>query len=386
MTDWIEISIPTLKGRESYFLQECITSNFVSSVGPFINQFENTISEEIGLSKNNAVATSSGTTALQLGLLSLGVKPNDLVIVPSYTFIATANAVSHVGADPWILDVESNQLTIDPIKLNEELEKNSIKKNGFCFHKSTNQRIACILPVYVFGCPPDIDKINEIANNFSIPILLDSACGIGSKYKDLKLGETKLPGIISFNGNKTITTGAGGIFYSFDKNKVDKVRHLSTTAKISSKYEHDEIAFNYRMSNIQAALGLAQLENLNKIINQKKIIHCNYLKYLTNFDQFRLISDPPWGESSHWLNTLVLNNGYDKLFDKLIGQLRKVKIRANHFWKPLHLQKPYSQHLKADLQSLNDIQNRIVVLPSSSNLNFDEQIRVIETVTTFFKK
>ena len=385
MTNWIEISTPALKGRECDFLKECIESNFVSSVGPFINQFENNVSREIGLSNNNAVATSSGTTALQLGLLSLGVKPNDLVIVPSYTFIATANAVSHVGANPWILNIESNQLTIDPIKLNEELEKNTIKKNGSLFHKGTNQRIACILPVYVFGAPPDIDLITEIANNFSIPILLDSACGIGSKYKDLKLGQTKLPGIISFNGNKTITTGAGGIFYSFEENKVEKVRHLSTTAKCSNKYDHDEIGYNYRMSNIQAALGLAQLEDLNKIINQKRIIHSNYLKSLSDFDQFRLITDPPWGESSHWLNAIILNRDDDENIDNLIHELRKVKVRANYFWKPLHLQKPYSNHLQANLKSLDDIQNKILVLPSSSNLNIDDQERVIKTITSHFK-
>jgi dTDP-4-amino-4,6-dideoxygalactose transaminase len=384
MTNWIEISIPALKGRECDFLKECIESNFVSSVGPFINQFENNVSREIGLSDNNAVATSSGTTALQLGLLSIGVKPNELVIVPSYTFIATANAVSHIGANPWILNIESKQLTIDPIKLNEELEKNTIKKNGSLFHKETNQRIACIIPVYVFGSPPDIDLITEIANHFSIPILLDSACGIGSKYKDLKLGQTKLPGIISFNGNKTITTGAGGIFYSVEKNKVEKVRHLSTTAKCSSRYDHDEIGYNYRMSNIQAALGLAQLEDLSQIINQKRIIHSNYLRCLSNFDQFRLVTDPPWGESSHWLNAIILNKDEEENIDNLINELRKVKIRANYFWKPLHLQKPYSNHLQANLKSLDDIQNKILVLPSSSNLKIADQERVINAITTYF--
>jgi len=386
MMNWIEISIPSLKGRECDFLKKCIESNFVSSVGPFINQFESNVSREIGLSDNNAVATSSGTTALQLGLISLGVKPNDLVIVPSYTFIATANAVSHVGANPWILDIESNQLTLDPIKLNKELEKNTIKKKGTLFHKETNQRIACLLPVYVFGSPPDLDLIAEIANKFSIPILLDSACGIGSRYKDLKLGQTKLPGIISFNGNKTITTGAGGIFYSFEENKVEKVRHLSTTAKCSSRYDHDEIGYNYRMSNIQAALGLAQLEDLNKIINQKRIIHSNYLRSLSDFDEFRLITDPPWGESSHWLNAIVLNRDDDENIDNLIHELRKVKIRANHFWKPLHLQKPYLNQLKANLKSLNNIQNKVLVLPSSSNLSIADQERVIKTITTYFKK
>ena len=163
MNDWIDISIPHLGGNEIKYLKECISSNFVSSIGPFIDQFESAVAKEIGLSYQKAVATSSGTTAIQLGLLSIGVKQNDIVIVPTYSFIATANAVSHVGANPWFVDVESSQLTIDPIKLLKQLEKNSFQENGYTYHKDTKQRIACIIPVYVFGCPPDIDLIKEIS-------------------------------------------------------------------------------------------------------------------------------------------------------------------------------------------------------------------------------
>ena len=385
MKDWIEISIPNLKGNEYSYLKECIESNFVSSKGPFVNKFEEAVSQEIGISIKNSVATSSGTTAIQLGLLSIGVKPNDLVIVPAYTFIATPNAVSHVGAKPWILDIEYEHLTIDAFKLRNELEENTFKKNGFSFHKETNQRITCIIPVYVFGCPPNIDALKEISKEFNIPLLLDSACGIGSKYKKQKLGQTDLPGIISFNGNKTITTGAGGIFFSTNKNNVEKVRHLSTTAKSSNKYDHDEIGFNYRMSNIQAALGLAQLEQLEKIINSKRIIHQNYLKNFTKSNKFNLIIDPPWGESSHWLNVIILNNFGSKNLDDLILQLKNSKIRANYFWKPLHMQIPYKDSLKANLSLLNDIQNRILVLPSSSNLKKIDQNKIIEVVNSFFK-
>ena len=385
MNDWIEISIPNLKGNEYSYLKECIESNFVSSIGPFINKFEEAVSQEIGISIRNSVATSCGTTAIQLGLLSIGVKPNDLVIVPAYTFIATPNAVSHTGAKPWILDIEYEHLTIDTFKLKNELEENTFKKNGFSFHKETNQRIACIIPVYVFGCPPDIDSLKEISKEFNIPILLDSACGIGSKYKKQKLGQTNLPGIISFNGNKTITAGAGGIFFSSNKNNVEKVRHLSTTAKSSNKYDHDEIGFNYRMSNIQAALGLAQVEQLEKIINAKRLIHKNYLKHLNKSNKFNLIIDPPWGESAHWLNVIILNNFGSKNFDDLILQLKNSKIRANYFWKPLHMQIPYKDSLKANLSLLNDIQNRILVLPSSANLKKIDQNKIIDIINSFFK-
>ena len=385
MSDWIEISIPSLRGKENKYLKECVATNFVSSVGPFVTKFENLIAKDIGLLENQTVVTSSGTAALHLGLLALGVKPNDLVIVPSYTFIATANAVSHVGAKPWILDTEMDYLTIDPKKLDKELEQRTFKQNGFSFHKDTKQKISCIIPVHVFGSPPDIEVIKSIADKYSIPILLDSACGIGSKYRGNKLGQNKLSGIISLNGNKTITSGAGGVFYSSEQIIVDKVRHLSSTAKCSNKYEHDEIGYNQRMSNIQAALGLAQLEQLENILQEKKIIHQNYKNEFTNLKQCNLISDPPWGESSHWLNAILIKKSNSKDIEKLIQKLKAHKIRANYFWKPLHLQKPYKNNLQANLNSLNDIQQRILVLPSSAKLKKVDQSKVIDIIKSFFK-
>ena len=385
MSDWIEISIPSLRGKEYKYLEECITTNFVSSVGPFVKKFENSIAKDIGLLENQTVVTSSGTAALQLGLLALGVKPNDLVIIPSYTFIATANAVSHTGAKPWIFDTEMNYLTIDPKKLDKELEQRTFKQNGFSFHKDTKQKISCIIPVHVFGSPPDIEVIKLIADKYSIPILLDSACGIGSKYRGKKLGQNKLSGIISFNGNKTITSGSGGVFYSSEQTVVDKVRHLSSTAKCSNNYEHDEIGYNHRMSNIQAALGLAQLEQLEKIVAAKKIIHQNYKNEFINLKQCNLINEPPWGESSHWLNAILINKSNSKDIEKLIQKLKAYKIRANYFWKPLHLQKPYKNNLQANLYALDDIQQRILILPSSPQLKMADQSKVIDIIKSFFK-
>ena len=385
MSDWIEISIPSLRGKEYKYLKECVATNFVSSVGPFVTKFEKLIAKDIGLLENQTVVTSSGTAALHLGLLALGVEPNNLVIVPSYTFIATANAVSHTGAKPWILDTEMDYLTIDPKKLDKELELRTFKQNGFSFHKDTKQKIACIIPVHVFGNPPDIEVIKLIADKYSIPILLDSACGIGSKYRGKKLGQNKLSGIISFNGNKTITSGAGGVFYSSEQIIVDKVQHLSSTAKCSNKYEHDEIGYNQRMSNIQAALGLAQLEQLEKIIQEKKTIHQNYKNEFINLKQCHLISDPPWGESSYWLNAILIKKSNSKDIEKLIQKLKDYKIRANYFWKPLHLQKPYKNNLQANLNALNDIQERILILPSSPKLRRADQSKVIEIIKSFFK-
>ena len=200
-----------------------------------------------------------------------------------------------------------------------------------------------------------------------------------------KLGENKLSGIISFNGNKTITSGAGGVFYSSKQIIADKVRHLSSTAKCSNKYEHDEIGYNNRMSNIQAALGLAQLEQLENIIQEKKIIHQNYKNEFINLKQCNLISDPPWGESSHWLNAILIKKSNSKGIEKLIQKLKAHKIRANYFWKPLHLQKPYKNNLQANLNALNDIQERILILPSSPTLKRQDQSKVIDIIKSFFK-
>ena len=234
MNEWIEISTPSLRGNEYKYLSECIT-NFVSTVGPFINRFEEEVAIKIGVDNDKTVATASGTSALQLGLISIGVKPNDLVIIPSYTFIATANAISFIGAEPWIIDIESNYLTLDPLDLLRELEKHTYLKGNQRFHKSTDQRIAGVVPVFVFGHSPDLNAISNICKKYSIPLFIDSACGMGSKYKNKRLGELGMPGIISFNGNKTITSGSGGIFFSQNENEIKLVRHLASTAKVSKK-------------------------------------------------------------------------------------------------------------------------------------------------------
>ena len=386
MTEWIDISTPYLKGKEIEYLSECINSNYVSTVGPFIKKFETEIGNHLGFDESQIVATNSGTSALQLGLISIGVKPNEIVILPTYSFIATANSITYLGANPWFIDFESEFLTLDPLDLEKELKENTYKKNNSTYLKKTDQRIACIVPVYVFGYPPDLNALNKIANDYSIPLLLDSACGIGSRYKGKNFSELNMPGIISFNGNKTITSGAGGIFYSTDKKKVDLVRHLASTAKYSSNYKHDMVGFNYRMSNIQAALGLAQAEQLSKIIHKKKSINRIYYKEFKNLNYLKFIDSPPWGESSYWINFFILDNKYLEKSEDLINFLNKNRIKVNYFWKPLHLQKPYYGALRSfQLNGYeNLIQKKVIPLPSSSNLNKNDQAKIVNLIKTFF--
>ena len=387
MNEWIEISTPSLRGNEYKYLSECISTNFVSTVGPFINRFEEEVAIKIGIDKNKTVATSSGTSALELGLISIGVKPNDLVIIPSYTFIATANAISYIGAEPWIIDIESKYLTLDPLDLFKELEKHTYLKDKQRFHKSTNQRIAAIIPVFVFGHSPDLNLIYKICKQYSIPLFIDSACGIGSKYKNKKLGELGIPGIISFNGNKTITSGSGGIFFSQNESEVKSVRHLASTAKISRKYDHDMVGFNYRMSNIQAALGLAQVEQLENILKEKKDIHNLYRKEFSNSNFFNLINSPEWSKSSYWLNFIIIKDEYIDKSSDLIKFLNDNHIRINYFWKPIHFQEPYLNLISSEAAKKNvHIQKKVIPLPSTATLKKLDQIKVIDLINQYFKK
>tara|TARA_A100001035_G_C27766204_1_gene493806 strand:+ start:734 stop:1945 length:1212 start_codon:yes stop_codon:yes gene_type:complete len=386
MNEWIEISTPSLRGNEIKYLTECITSNFVSTVGPFINRFEEEVSIKIGIDKNKTVATSSGTAALQLGLISVGVKPNDLVVIPSYTFIATANAISYIGAKPWIMDIESKYLTLNPLDLEKELEKHTYAKDNQRFHKSTHQRIACIVPVFVFGHSPDLNSISNICKQYSIPILIDSACGIGSKHDNKNIGQLGIPGIISFNGNKTITSGSGGIFFSHNDSEIKFVRHLASTAKISNKYDHDMVGFNYRMSNIQAALGLAQLEQLENILKEKKEIHNLYRTKFYNSNFFSLINSPEWSQSSFWINFLMIKDEYIDKSSDLIKFLNDNHIRINYFWKPIPFQDPYLNLIKSESAKKNiHIQQKLIPLPSTATLKKIDQIKVINLINKFFK-
>ena len=386
MNEWIEISTPSLRGNELKYLSECISTNFVSTIGPFINRFEEAAAIKIGIDKNKTVATSSGTSALQLGLISLGVRPNDLVIIPSYTFIATANAISYIGAEPWIIDIESKYLTLDPLDLIKELEKYTYIKANQRFHKSTNQRIACVVPVFVFGHSPDLNSISKICEQYSIPLFIDSACGIGSKYNNKQLGELGLPGIISFNGNKTITSGSGGIFFSHNDSEIKLVRHLASTAKISSKYDHDMVGFNYKMSNINAALGLAQLEQLDNILKEKKEIHNLYQKEFSSSNFFNIINSPEWSESSYWLNFLLIKNDYIDKSSDLIKFLNENYIRTNYFWKPIHFQDPYLSLMSSESAKKNiHIQQKVIPLPSTATLKYSDQIKVINLINQYFK-
>ena len=267
---------PIFAGNEQKYVRDCIDSTYVSSVGKYVSKFEEDLARYVGV--KHAVAMVNGTSALHLGLLISGVQEGDEVLIPSLTFVATANAVKYLGATPHFVDAEVDSLGIDPNKLGLYLEKISKIESGRCVNKSTGRRISAIIPMHTFGHASKMDEIADIARRFNLVIIEDAAEGLGSKYKGSHVGNLGNLGILSFNGNKIVTTGGGGAILTNSEKLASKAKHLSTTAKVNHewKFVHDEVAFNYRMPNLNAALGCAQLESLEEKVNLKRELQVKY--------------------------------------------------------------------------------------------------------------
>lgn len=372
----IPLAIPYLGGNEARYLQECVDTNFVSTVGPFVNRFEDLVAVAAGTS--HAVATSSGTAGLHAALLALGVGSGDLVIVPSYTFIASANAVSHCGAVPWLMDVSDDSWTLDAKRLDRALETETEIINGVLTHGASGRRVAAIMAVYTLGHPADMDKIKAIASRFALPVVADAAAALGATYKGRVLGEHGADlTVMSFNGNKTVTAGGGGSVVGHDKVLLDAVRHLTTTAKVGDGYDHDLVGYNYRMTNIQAAVGCAQMEQLDDFVVAKQRIARHYNRELGRLPGVQAFPAAPWGESACWLSGVIVDEPLPSL-DTIIYELRAKGITAGKFWKPMHLQAPYINTPRTDMKVTDAVWPTVLTLPCSTNLSEDEHNHVIE--------
>ena len=372
----IPLAVPNLNGNEERYLKECIATNFVSSVGPFVNRFEEMVAQACGCS--DSVATSSGTTGLHLALTAVGVKPYDLVVLPSFTFIASANAIAHCGATPWLFDINSESWTLNTDRLAENLKKFTHSSHGNLIHSKTGRRVAAILPVYTLGMPADMDSICAIAKEFELPVIADAAASMGARYRGRNIGGLADVSVCSFNGNKTVTCGGGGALISEDNKLLEKARHLSTTAQKGAAYEHNEVGFNYRMTNLQAALGCAQMEQLDKFVSCKRKIASRYNNELASLPNCSPFPSINWAESACWFSGIVLNNDYD--LTVIHKDLRKRGIDSRPFWKPIHLQKPYKNSPKTETPVTNSIWKRVLILPCSTMLNVHEQSLTIEAV------
>jgi dTDP-4-amino-4,6-dideoxygalactose transaminase len=374
----IPLAIPNIGNREGEYLQACVQENYVSSVGRFVTRFENELATLSGT--HSAAAVGSGTQALHLALHVLGVRRDDLVIVPSFTFIASANAISHCGASPWFVDVDEESWTLSASGVEKALLAKTRRVDGNLIHVPTGRRVAAILPVYTLGTVAEMDRLGEIARRFGLALVADAAAAIGVTYQGRPIGMCADLTTYSFNGNKTITTGGGGAVVGPDTNLVKRVKHLSSTARTSPDYDHDEVGFNYRMTNIEAAVGCAQMERLPEFLAAKRRIRDRYDVAFADIPGIRAFPRPISGEGAFWFSGLIIDDARLPSVKELCARLKERDIEARPFWKPVHAQPPYRDAPAETLNVTEALWSKIITLPCSTSLTDDEQCRVVDSL------
>ncbi len=378
----IPLAMPNLTGNEKKYLDDCIDTTYVSSVGAYVNRFEQMVAEATG--SVGAVATSSGTTGIHAALKAVGVGYGDLVILPTFTFIASANAVRHCGADPWLMDIRAEDWCLDPEAVQNAIaEKCERREDGGLYHRESSKRIGALMPVYTLGNMPDMTVFRGIADEYGIPLIVDAACAIGSTYEGKQFGALADLSVLSFNGNKTITCGGGGAVVGCRQELLDHVRHLTTTARVWPDYDFDEVGFNYRMTNIQAAVGVAQMERLQAFVETKRKIRKFYKENFADLPKQDISFFPATDGSSCWFSGIVLpvGNGLDEA-KAICAKLKENGIEARPFWKPVHLQKPYADVPTESVAVAESLWQRIVTLPCSTNITAEDLEQVAKTVHT----
>lgn len=379
----IHLAVPNLTGNEKKYLDNCIDTTFVSSVGEYVNRFEQMVALATGA--DHAVATSSGTTGLHAALTAVGVKHDDLVIIPTFTFIASANSVRHCGADPWVMDV-GEDWCLDPDFVSNEIKNNCEKRKEGLFHIPSGKRVAALMPVYTLGNIPDMEGFRAVADEYGLPLVADSACAIGATFKDRPIAGLADLSVLSFNGNKTITCGGGGAVVGNDEGLLEHVRHLTTTARVWPGYDFDEVGFNYRMTNIQAAVGCAQMERLNSFVETKRRIRRYYESSFRGLLGRAIDTFPTSCGSSCWFSGIVLPEGTTLTeTGRICEALGKNGIEARSFWKPVHLQTPYLNIPKSRVERSEELWQRIITLPCSTGITDDELDSVIRSVRSLFE-
>ena len=361
--EFIPLHAPTFNGHEKEYVSNTIESTFVSSVGKYVTQFEEQIEEFTGTAK--AVAIVNGTAALHTALYMAGVKSGDLVITQALTFVATCNALYHMGAEPIFVDVSERSLGLCPRALEEYLNSNAfINASGECEHITTKQAIRAVVPMHTFGHPVELDELVLVCEKWNLALVEDAAESLGSFYKGQHTGTIGAYGAISFNGNKIITTGGGGMVLC--KNSEDGVRtkHVTTTAKVPHAYEffHDEPGFNYRLPNLNAALGCAQMESLPMFLEQKRRVAHAYQGFFVDSD-FQFVVEPSYAQSNYWLNAVICPDTETR--ELLIKETNANGVMTRPIWKLMHRLPMYKDSMIGNLSVSEKIEGRLVNLPSS---------------------
>ena len=360
---------PDIRKEDWNFVKKCLKRNFVSSAGNYVTEFEDKLKKYT--KAKYVIATVNGTSAIHLALVVMGANENDEVILPSLNFVAAANAVRYCNSTPHFVEVEEETLGIDPIKLKKYLNKIVIKKNNNSFNKYTNKRIKFMMPLHVFGHPAKILELKKIAKKFNLKIIEDAAESLGSTYKKKHLGTFGDIGVLSFNGNKIITTGGGGALLTNSLKIAKKLKYLSTTAKTPHrwKFEYSDIGFNYRMPGINASLGCAQMKRIKSYVNSKRKLFKKYKVGFDNLKDIKVFQEPKNARSNYWLQTIILDNKISYLKDKILEKTNNLGFSVRPVWKPLHKLNKFKSYPRMEMKVTNNLEKRILNLPSSIYLS-----------------
>jgi perosamine synthetase len=363
--DFVALHEPVFEGNEWEYVKECIDTGWVSPVGSYVDQFEEEIAEYTGVER--AVAVNNGTAALQVGLRLVGVEEGDEVLMPALTFVATANAASYLGAVPHFVDSEWKTLGMDPEKLGHYLDDVAEVRSGECYNSESGRRIKAVVPMHTFGHPVDLDPLEKVCRRYNLEMVEDAAESLGSLYKEEHTGQWGRCSALSFNGNKTITTGGGGAILTNDEDLADRAKHLTKVAKRDHRWEyhHDTVGYNYRLPNINAALGCAQLEQLPSYLENKRELARRYREAFSGVIGVEFFEEPPFGTSNYWLNAVLLNQDQEDRREDVLARLNDNDLMTRPAWKPMHSLPMYENCPRMDVSVAENIYRRLINIPSS---------------------
>lgn len=356
---------PRFLGNEKRYLDDCIDTGWVSYAGAYVDRFERALAEICGT--RHAVAVTSGTVALEVALRAAGLHAGDEVLVPALTFVATANAVVHAGGEPHFVDADETSLGIDPAALDAHLDAVGEQRGSRLYNRHTGKQITALLPVHIFGHPADMDALNAIARRRGLAVVEDATEALGSRYKGRPCGSLAPLAALSFNGNKIVTTGGGGAVLTDDDALAAKIRHLTTTAKVKHRWAfvHDEIGWNFRLPNINAALGLAQLERLPDMLAAKARLHHRYVECFAGSNGIRIFEDAAFAESNHWLVSALLDRDQEDRLEPILTATNDAGLATRPLWTPMHELSMYRDYPRAPLTVTESLARRVISLPSS---------------------
>lgn len=377
----IPLSVPNLSGNEWKYIKECLDTNWVSSVGSYVDKFEKSLVDFTGA--KYAVSTVNGSAALHISMLLAGVQQNDFVIIPNITFVASANTITYLKASPILIDVDSDSWQMDLNVLEDFLSNETEVKDGLCFHKKSKRIIRAIMPVHVLGNMGNMERLLSISQQFNLSIIEDATESLGSYYKEKHSGTFGVFGCLSFNGNKIITTGGGGMILTNDEALAKRAKHITTQAKSDPfEYVHDEIGYNYRLVNVLAAMGVAQMEQLPKFLIRKSDLAKRYNSELRNVPGFAAQKITDDVNPNNWLQTFKFENAKG-----LMDALTAKSIQVRPFWVPMNKLKMFKDEIYITKNNVAEsVYKNCVSLPCSSNITDNEQAIIIEAIKAFYDK